>query len=127
MHDFPLALSVLDELVSLMPIPSSFIAEKREAVVNYLAMLRNESEKIISNQVSLPDSAFRHRYQSDLPHYPTTSMQLRHAELIPFLRGLSPTEPDLSALAKLRHYTAIETNRIEGQLYASAELLSCAW
>jgi len=117
-----------------MPIPSSFIARKRQAVVDYLSQLQQSSEEgkecigfyidrteyllipAISKQNDLPDTAFRLRYLPNLPHFPQSSTQLRHQELIPFLRDLSPTEPDFQALEKLRRYTTIETNRIEGQL-----------
>ncbi|KIM35851.1 hypothetical protein M413DRAFT_32208 [Hebeloma cylindrosporum] len=134
LYDFPLALSVLDELISLMRIPSPFIAKKRQALIDYLAKSQIVSEESawhlnltfietqlptiadISRQNSLPDSAFQHRYKRDLPLFPTPTAQIRHTELIPFLQSLSPTEPDLPALEKLAHYTAIETNRIAGHL-----------
>jgi len=83
------------------------------AIGFYIDQTENLLFPAISKQNDLPDAAFRLRYLPNLPQFPTSSTQLRHQELIPFLRSLLPTEP---ALEKLQRYTAIETNRIEGQL-----------
>jgi hypothetical protein len=69
-----------------------------------------------SDENGLPDSFFRLRYRPDLPAFPIAGSPIHHVETIRFLQGLMPKDGDLTALTKLQRYTAIETNRIEGQL-----------